>query len=116
MSIARGLARSSSDRKHPPKASVYLPDAGRRRGLVSTTEQSGVFFEHPDELHQGLDAEVGERHDAVFADAIDPDDAVLRIHSIGDIPQPVLVFTEILCDATDRGDGMNFVDVHDYAA
>lgn len=47
-------------RKHPPKAAGYLSGAGRWRGLVSTTEQSEVFFVHPDELHQGLDAEVGE--------------------------------------------------------
>jgi hypothetical protein len=61
--------------------------------LVSTTERSGVFFVHPDEFHQGLVAEVGERHDGLFVDAIDSDDAVLRVHSIGDIPQPVLVLS-----------------------
>ena len=29
----------------------YPSGVGRRRGLVSTTEQSGVFLVHPDELH-----------------------------------------------------------------
>jgi hypothetical protein len=45
-----------------------------------------------------LMSSIRERHDAVFDDATDPDDAVLRVHSIGGIPEPVLLFTEILCD------------------
>ena len=50
----------------------------------------------PDELHQALDSEVGERHDAVFSDAVDPEAAVLDFHFIGDVRQPVLVFAEVL--------------------
>jgi len=38
-----------------------------------------------DELDQALNAEVGERQDAVFSDAIDPDDAVLDFHFVGDV-------------------------------
>lgn len=71
---------------------------------------------HLDELHQVLDPEVGERHDTVFADAIDPDDAVLDVHFIGDIPQPIFVLTELLGDAIDCGDVMDLVDVHVHAA
>ena len=51
---------------------------------------------HLGELDQVLDSEVGERQDAVFSDAIDPDDTVLDFHFIGDVPQPILVFFEIL--------------------
>lgn len=37
-----------------------------------------------------------------FSDAIDPDDTVLDFHFIGDVPQPILVFSEI---PGDLGDG-----------
>ena len=37
-----------------------------------------MVFVHLDELDQVLDAEVGERQDAVFSDAIDPDDVTMR--------------------------------------
>ncbi len=37
---------------------------------------------HPDELDQVFDSEVGEVQGAVFAGAIDPDDAVLGIWSL----------------------------------
>jgi hypothetical protein len=66
---------------------------------MSMPEQCAVFFVDPDELHQGPDAEVGERQDAVFSDAIDPDAAVLGVHFIGAAPKPVRVFAEILGDA-----------------
>ena len=58
----------------------------------------------------------GERHDAVFADPVDPDDAILGFHFVGDVDQPVLVFAEILGDAIDGVDVMDLVDVHDQAA
>ena len=69
----------------------------------------------PDKLNQVLDSEVGERHDAIFTDAIDPDEAVLGIHFIGDVAQPVLIFAEMLGDASDGGDVMNLVDMYDRA-
>ena len=59
---------------------------------------SRIFFVHPDELDQVFDTEVGERLDTVFSDAIDPDDAVLDLHFVGDVPQPVFVFAEVLGD------------------
>jgi hypothetical protein len=71
---------------------------------------------HFDELGQVLDAEVGERQDAVFSDPVDPDNAVLDFHFIGDVRQPVFAFAEVLGDAMDGGDVMYLVDVHDQAA
>ena len=53
-------------------------------------------------LDQALNSEVGERQDPVFSDAIDPDDTVFDFHFIGDVPQPILVFSEI---PGDLGDG-----------
>jgi len=61
----------------------------------------------PDELFQAFDAEVGERHGAVVTYAVNPNNAVLRVHSVGHIPEPVFVFAEILRDATDGEDSMN---------
>ena len=61
---------------------------------------------HFDEIDEVLDSEVGERHDAVFADAVDPDHAVFGFHFVGDVEEPVLVFAEILGDAVDRRDVM----------
>jgi hypothetical protein len=60
-----------------------------------TFEQRWIVFVHLDELDQVLDAEVGERQDAVFSDPVDPDDAILDFHFIGDVRQPVFVFAEI---------------------
>src|SRR6185437_7117479 len=63
-----------------------------------------------DKAGEGFDAKVGERHDAVVARAIDPDQSVLLIHFVGDVPQPVLVLTEHVGDAGDGVDMMNLVD------
>jgi len=97
---------------------VYPSGVGRRRGcfLISTPEEFGTFFVDLDELDQILDPEVSEGHEAVFADAIDPDDTVLDFHFVGDVLQPVLVFAELLGDAIDCGDVMDLVDVHGHAA
>src|SRR5437868_10588868 len=66
---------------------------------ILTLEQRRIVFVHLDEFDQALNAEVGERQDAVFSDARDLDDAVLDFHLAGDVPQPVFVFTELLDDA-----------------
>ena len=79
-------------------------------------EQPRTFFVHADEFGQIFDSQVGERLDTIFSDAIDPDDAVLDLHFVGDVPQPVLVFAEVLRDLSNGGDVMNLVDVHGYAA
>ena len=90
----------------------------RRRPQVehSAPEQSRVFFVDLDKLDEVFNPEVRKRHDAIFADAIDPDDAVLDIHFAGDVVQPVFVFAEVLSDTGDCGDVMNLVDVHGHAA
>ena len=69
-----------------------------------------------DELDQVLNAEVGERQDPVFSDAIDPNDTVLDFHFVGDIPEPILIFSEILGDFGNGLDVMDLVDVHGHAA
>jgi len=79
-------------------------------------EQRRIIFVHLDEFDQALDAEVGERHDAVISDAIDPDDTVLDFHLAGDVPQPILVFAELFGNAGDRSDVMDLVDVRGHAA
>ncbi len=47
--------------------------------LILAAEELWVFFVDLDEFHQGLDAEVRERHYAIFSDAVDPDEAVLGV-------------------------------------
>jgi hypothetical protein len=70
-----------------------------------------------DEVAEAFDAELGEGHDAVFVvEAVDPDQAVLRLHFGRDICEPVLVFTEFLGDERDGPHGMDLVDVHRQAA
>ena len=61
-------------------------------------EQSRVLFAEPDQLDEVFDSEVSERLDAVFSDAINPDDAVLDFHFVRDVPQPIFVFAEVLGD------------------
>ncbi len=68
------------------------------------------------QFDQALNAEVGERQDAVFSDAVDPDDTVFDFHLAGDVPQPILVFAELLGNAGDSGDVMDLVDVRGHAA
>ena len=43
------------------------------------------------ETGERVDAEVGERHDAVVTWAIGPDQAVLGVHFGGDVPHPVVL-------------------------
>jgi hypothetical protein len=83
---------------------------------VGAPEQSGVFFVDLDKLDEIFNSEVGKRHYTVFSDAVDPDEAVVGIHFICDVPQPVFVFAEVLTDTSDCGDVMDLVDVHGYAA
>lgn len=58
-----------------------------------------------DEFDEGLDSEVGERPDGVVTDAVDPDDAVLDIHFVGNLVQPIFVFAEVLGELTATFDG-----------
>lgn len=72
--------------------------AGRRHGWRPISRQQLVQAAlwyvgmDPDSLHHIFDAKMGERHDPVVTDAVNPDDAVLRIYSVGHVPKPVLVF------------------------
>ena len=69
-----------------------------------------------DDAGKRLDAEVGERHDAFVTWTIDPDQTILLVHFLGDILQPVLVFTEHLGDTGDGADVVDLVDRQDQAA
>jgi len=62
--------------------------------LFRAFERLGVVVVHPDEVLEILDAKVGERQDSVLADAVNPDDAVLDLHFIGNVRQPTFVFAE----------------------
>jgi hypothetical protein len=84
--------------------------------LLRAFEQAGVGFVHADEFLKVLDAEVGKRHDAVVADAVDPDASVLGFHFSGNFPEPIFVIAEFFGDAVDSGDVMDLVDVHGQAA
>ena len=55
-----------------------------------------------DQLDEAIDAEVGEGHDAFVFEALDPDQAVLRLHFEGDVEEDVDVFAEFLGDAANR--------------
>lgn len=71
---------------------------------------------HADEIAKVVDAVIREGLDAVFADAVDPDDAVLDLHFDGNLRQPVFVHREVLSHAADRRDVMDLVDMHGQAA
>ena len=58
-----------------------------------------------DQTLKRLDPKICERHDAFVAWPIDPDKSILLIHFIGNVAQPVLVFTEHL------GDTRNGIDM-----
>jgi hypothetical protein len=51
-----------------------------------------------------------------FADAVDPDAAVLDVHFVSHVEQPIFVFAKFLGDTVDRCDVMDLVDVHGQAA
>src|SRR5271166_3405673 len=72
----------------------------------SRPEQSRVFLVELDKLDEVFNSEVGKRRYTVFSDAIDPDDAVLGIHFVGDVAQPDFVFAEVLSNTGNGGDVM----------
>jgi hypothetical protein len=57
-----------------------------------------------------------ERHDAVIAEPVDSDHAVLRLHFEGDVVEPVGFFAELLGDMVYGTYVRDFVDVHGQAA
>src|SRR5258708_26170980 len=79
-------------------------------------EPSRIFFVEADELDQVFDSEVGECLDAIFSDAIDPDDTVLDLHFTGDVSQPAFVFAQVLGDTGDSFHVIDLVDRHNHVA
>ena len=84
--------------------------------LGSTLQEHRIVFVDFDQLREGLDSEVGERHHDILAEPSDPDQAILGVHFTGYVEQPVLALAEIRRDAVDSRDVRDFVDVHDQAA
>lgn len=70
-------------RKHAAKA------AARSLGVGGPLDQIRIGLVDLDKVGEGFDARVGECHDVVVARAIDSDQAVLLVHFVGDVPQPV---------------------------
>ena len=64
---------------------------------------------HFDEIREGLDSEVRECHHTVVCIPVDPDDAVFRVHLIGDLMEPVHALAEFLRDTVDCLDRMNLL-------
>ena len=79
-------------------------------GSEDRLSRSRIGLVDLDKSGEGFDAEVGERHNAVVTRAVDPDQSVLLIHFVGDVPQPVLILAEHFGDAGDGVDMMNLVD------
>ena len=73
-------------------------------------EDARVILVDLDKVPEVLDAVVCERHDAVVAWAINPDQSVLLIHFIGDVAQPVFILAEHFRNEGDGADMMNLVD------
>lgn len=88
----------------------------RLRRVVGSREQVGIGLVDFDEALERFDAEVSERHDAVVTWSVDPDYAALRVHFIGDVPQPVLVLAEHFGDPGDDMDMVDLVDLQGQAA
>jgi hypothetical protein len=70
----------------PSPADQTYPSGVDRRRTVSASAVAG-FACKPDKLDQVFETKIGEGLDAVFSDAVDPDDAILDLHFVGDIAQ-----------------------------
>lgn len=66
-----------------------------------------VRFVEPNQLNEVFDSDVSERLDAVLSDAMDQDDVVLDFHFVGNVPQPIFIFAEVLGDLGNSGDVMD---------
>ena len=65
-----------------------------------------------DQFDEAVDAVVGEGHDAVVVEAMDPAQAVLGLHFDCDVEQEVDVLAEVFRDAVDGSDAVDLVDLH----
>lgn len=65
-----------------------------------------------DQFDQVVDAEVGEGHDAFFAEALDPDQPILRLHFHGDVDEKADIFAQVFGDKVNGSDIGDLVDLH----
>ena len=107
MAIASGIAaqpRLRYIRNHAPWAAARLFRTCR------VLEQVRIVLVLLDEVSEVFDAVVGECHDGVVTWSVNPDQTVLRVHSVGDVRQPVLVFAEHFDDTRDCLDTVDLID------
>jgi transposase-like protein len=97
----------------PATVSRVLQRAGSGRGLWW---EVSLGFVLADEILNGIDAVLGESHDAVVVGAVDPDQTVFRFHADGDIGEPVFVDAELSGDQGQGADGVNLVALGGHAA
>ncbi|MCB1467873.1 MAG: hypothetical protein KDK08_12165, partial [Rhizobiaceae bacterium] len=71
---------------------------------------------HGDHLAKVFDPEWCEGQDLDIGGAVDPDHAVFRLHSDGEIMKPINGLAQFCGDAIDGFDGMGLVQLHDQAA
>ncbi len=64
---------------------------------------------HFEKVFEFFDTIIGEGHDGVFADTIDPDDTVLGLESDRHFMQGIFIDAELLGDCGDDGDGVDLV-------
>lgn len=86
------------------------------QGLFGRPEHLWIFFVELDEFDEAFDAEVCQRQETIFTNAIDSYGSVLDLHFIGDVLKPIFVFAEVLGNLGDSGDVMDFVYVGGHAA
>jgi hypothetical protein len=83
-----------------------------RSWLISALLAADRFPADLDQIDEAFDGEVGEGHDALVVEPLDPDHAVLRLHFEGDVEEPIDVFAEFLGDPVYGPDVGDLVDVH----
>ena len=65
-----------------------------------------------DQFDQTVNAEVGEGHDALLAEALDPDQPVFGLHFDGHVGEKPNIFAQLFGDQIDGSDMGDLVDVH----
>ena len=71
---------------------------------------------HGDHLDEFCDAEWSECEYLDLCGAVDPDDAVFRFHSDGEVMEAINGLAEFCRDSIDGFDGMDLVQLHAQAA
>jgi len=80
--------------------------------LFGVFEPRRAIFSRAGEFAKLLNTFVGECQNAVVADSIYPDAAVLDFHFDGNFVQPIFIHGKVLGHTVDGGDVVNLVDVH----